>query len=221
MNRTFSIVIACACAGAIPAYGAEDKGVVVAAADGLDLVKPPPPSADNKQPAPSPAPSNLDFDLLGTATPPPAPDPVAMRVRRTMLSWHQGLGIGLVALMAGTMVTGQLNYDDRFLGSSSGRYQNLHTAFVFSTMTTFAATGLLALLAPSPIENEHRGLDRVRLHEIGMIGATVGMVAEATLGMLTVHNEGRISQANLARTHLIVGYVTYAFMAEGVGALIF
>ena len=213
MNRTLSFVITCACAGAgaTPAYAAEGKSAVVAAADDLDLVTPPPPSSDNKQPAPPPVPPNLDFDLLGTATPAPAPDAVAMGVRRTMLSWHQGLG----------MVTGQLNYDDRFLGSSSGRYQNLHTAFVFSTMTTFAATGLLALLAPSPIENEHRGLDRVRLHEIGMIGATVGMVAEATLGMLTVHNEGRISQVNLARTHLIVGYVTYAFMAEGVGALIF
>ena len=124
--------------------------------------------------------------------------------------------------MLGSLITGQLSYNDRFNGGpSTGRYENIHKLFTFSTIGLFATTGLLAAFAPSPIRTEDRGLDRVRLHEIGMIGATAGMIAEGTLGVLTVHNEGRTSQASLARTHLIIGYTTFAFMAAAVSALIF
>lgn len=175
---------------------------------------PPPPATPT-------TPSALDFDLLGKPLPPLQIDAGAMRTRRTMLTLHQGFGFALEALMLGSMITGQLNYNDRFNGPSTGRYENIHKIFTFSTLGVFATTGLLAAFAPSPVETESRGLDRVRLHEIGMIGAALGMAAEGTLGILTVHNEGRTSQASLARTHLIIGYTTFAFMTAAVSALIF
>jgi hypothetical protein len=187
----------------------------------LAATKPLPTPGAGTPGAPSPAPS-LDFDLL--EAPPPtvgAPDAGAMRTRRTMLTLHQGLGFALSALMATSVITGQLNYNDRFNGPSTGRYERLHKYVTFTTIGTFAATGLLAAFAPSPLIVEDRGFDRVRMHEVGMLGATAGMIAEGTLGLLTVRNEGRTAQASLARTHLVIGYVTWAFMMAAVSALVF
>lgn len=189
-----------------------------ATAPAASSATPPPPV---REPVPA-VPSSLDFDLLGTPPPPTVNvDADAMRRRRTLLSLHQGFGIALATLMAGSIVTGQLNYSDRFSGSSTGRWERPHTLLTFSTLLTFAGTGALAALAPVPLDQESRGFDRVRLHEAGMIGATLGMISEGTLGILTAHNEGRLGQARLADAHMAIGYTTLAFMLTALGALVF
>ena len=123
--------------------------------------------------------------------------------------------------MAGTMVSGQLNYLDKFGGSGTDRYKTPHTVLAGATLGTFAAAGLLAYLAPVPVPRERNGIDRVMVHEGGMIGATAGMAAEATLGILTASREGYANQGTLAGTHLAIGYLTLAFMTVAVGALVF
>lgn len=176
--------------------------------------------------APAAAP-DLNFDLLGEAQAPAAAPAAATSLeaavgaRRTMLTVHQTLGIGLVGLMASTMVTGQLNYLDKFGGPETARYEGSHKFFATATLGTFAAAGLLAFFAPVPIERKREGIDRAWIHKAGMIGATVGMIAEATLGILTAHAEGYASQAGLARAHLAIGYGTLTCMTVGVGALVF
>jgi hypothetical protein len=54
-----------------------------------------------------------------------------------------------------------------------------------------------------------------------MAVATAGMVAQGVVGVYADQREGRIDQASLARTHLIIGYVTLAAMSVAVGALVF
>ena len=186
-------------------------------------------------PAPAPVPAadlqltppadDLSFDLLDSPAPAPVKDTTELdaklATRRTMLTIHQGLGLTLLALTTGTMITGQLNYSDRFYGPSTGRWEHAHALFTLSTLLVFTGTGLVAAFAPSPIDTEHTGWDRVRFHEMGMIGATAGMLTEGILGFTTVHREGFANQGSLARAHLIIGYTTLAFMAEAVGALVF
>jgi len=181
-------------------------------------------------PPPSPTPpagGDLDFDLLARPEAPPEAlmDPLLeahMARRRTMLTVHQSVGIGLVGLMAGTMITGQLNYLDRFGGGAdTARYERAHQYLATATLATFGAAGLLAFFAPVPIARESDGIDRATLHKIGMIGATLGMVAEGILGVLTAHHEGLADQTSLARVHLAIGYSTLTCMTVGVGALVF
>jgi hypothetical protein len=168
---------------------------------------------------------NLDFDLLDQAAPAPALiDPLLeqrISTRRTMLTMHQTVGLGLVGLMGATMLTGQLNYLDRFGGPSTARYEAPHKWFATATLVTFAGAGLLAWFTPVPMERASEGIDRATLHKAGMIGATAGMAAEGILGVLTASREGYASQSGLARAHLAIGYLTLLCMSVGVGALVF
>jgi hypothetical protein len=169
----------------------------------------------------APSPGSLEFDLLGAPPPQPQVDEGALRLRRTMLTLHQGIGFGLVALQLATTIVGQLNYSDRFAnGPSTGKYQLTHAALAYSTLVVFAGDGLLALLAPAPPE-KREGLDRVTLHKIAMLTAAAGMVAEGVLGVATTQREGYLNQPSFATAHLVVGYVTLAAVLSGVGVLVF
>ena len=169
--------------------------------------------------------TGLDFNLLSTVSGGDGPgDTTAEPVyrRRWMLNLHQVGGFGVLGLMTATMVTGQLNYNDRFLGgASTGRFNSAHGILAGSTVGVFAATGLLAFFAPTPYERENNGIDRVTIHKWGMITATAGMAAQAGLGIWTASREGYANQGQLAAVHLGIGYATLAAIAVAVGAMVF
>ena len=168
-----------------------------------------------------PTPPSLDFDLLGKAPPGLLVDPAAVSRRRTMLTLHQGVGLGMFAIALANTVVGQLNYSDRFAnGPSSGRFELAHEITATATLVTFAGTGLLALLAPTPIPKEG-GFDRLTVHKISMATATAGMVAETILGLYTASREGYLNQPDFAAVHLAIGYLTFAAISLGVGVIVF
>jgi hypothetical protein len=172
------------------------------------------------QPSTATAPGALEFDLLGAPPDAKRVDDQALRLRRKMLTWHQGLGLGMFALQLATTVVGQLNYDDKFNGGNTGRYVQSHAVLAYSTLATFVAAGTLALLAPKPLERRE-GFDRVSLHKLAMFTAAAGMVAQGVLGIWTHSREGYVNQQGIATAHLVVGYVTLAAVATGVSALVF
>jgi hypothetical protein len=166
--------------------------------------------------------SDLDFDLLGEAKPPPVVEETpAMRQRRKMLGIHQGLGLGLLALQATTIVVGQLNYNDKFGDANTGRYERTHAVLAYTTVAVFATQGLLGVLAPDRPEKIDRGFDRVTLHKIAMFTAAAGIVAQAGLGFYTARREGYLDKQDFGRAHLVVGYATAAAVATGVAAFVF
>lgn len=167
-----------------------------------------------------PPPGSLDFDLLGAPAPTKRVDEGALRLRRTMLTWHQGVGLGMFALQLATTAVGQLNYNDKFGGDNTNKYVQPHAILAFSTLAAFAAAGTLALLAPSPIRHDE-GFDRVKLHKLAMFTAAAGMVAQGVLGVWTQSREGYLNQQTIATAHLAIGYVTLAAVAAGVSALVF
>jgi hypothetical protein len=172
--------------------------------------------------ASTPADPSLDFDLLGKPPPVARQDDASMKLRRRMLSLHQGVGLGLAALELGTTVVGQLNYSDRFGSNppSTARYQATHAALAYGTLGVFAVNGIVALLAPRPKERTY-AMDRVMVHRIAMGLATAGMIAQGALGVYTHQREGYLDQQRLARAHLAVGYATFAAFGVGVGVLVF
>jgi hypothetical protein len=164
----------------------------------------------------------LGFDLLGAPTPPPVPvNEEKMRLRRRLLQWHQGVGLGVFGLTLATTVVGQLNYSDRFAGGpSTGKYIGAHKVLAYTTLIAFTGDGTLALFAPMPFERTG-GFDRVDLHKTSMAVATAGMLAQGVVGVMTRQREGYLNQERYARVHLILGYATLAALATGVGALVF
>jgi hypothetical protein len=178
--------------------------------------KPPKPAATQ----PKAAPGSLDFDLLGEAKPAPKIDEGALRRRRGMLNFHQGLGFALSGLEIATVVVGQLNYNDKFGGPNTDKYRLTHAVLAYTTLGVFAVNGAIALLAPNPLETP-RSFDRVMVHRIAMAAAALGMVAEGVLGAYTRSREGYLNQERIATVHLAIGYATLAAMGVGVGALVF
>jgi hypothetical protein len=172
-----------------------------------------------------PSGGDMDFELLPQkpqSSTEQASIESKIKTRRAMLQWHQGFGIATAALMAGTVITGQLNYSDRFGGGgSSGQYEGWHDTLEAATVVSFATAGLLAILTPTPFEHKSDGVDTVTVHKWTMLVATIGMGAEVPLGIWTVTREGYVNQGTLALTHLIVGYVTAAALTAGATALFF
>jgi hypothetical protein len=182
-----------------------------------------PPLAALALAAAEPPPGSMDFDLLGEAKPPPpAPDQRRMARRRKMLTWHQGIGLGLLGLQLATTTVGQLNYSDRFAGGpSTARYRTTHAALAYTNVAVFALNGTLALLAPNAAAKQDRGFDRVTQHKWAMFTAAAGMLTQGALGIYTSRREGFQDQERFATIHLAIGYATLAAIGYGVGAIVF
>jgi len=176
--------------------------------------------------APQPAPD--DVDLLPK---PAAPDPAeaarlqeldrSLQQRRTMLQYHQLGGMLTVASLGATVIFGQLNYNDKYGGGGdTGQWANWHKYSAFLSAGIFAATGALAIFAPSPLPKPAR-LDTVMVHRIAMGVATAGLVTQIILGVVTAGKGGSASQKDFAMAHQIVGYTTFAATAVGFAVLTF
>lgn len=140
--------------------------------------------------------------------------------RRTMLQWHQLIGFGLVATELGSIVTGQLNYNEMFGDTGSRRFQRPHQVFTYATMGLAVSSATLSLFAPVPIEKRD-GFDRMTLHKIGMYTAFAGWAAQLGLGLYTASRTGHDNHQTFAQAHLAVGYVTLAGTLVGLGTVVF
>jgi hypothetical protein len=171
--------------------------------------------------------SDMRFDLFGEDKHESAEDKARaeqqtlalerkVRRRRSMLTWHQGLGFATLGLLATTLVIGQLNYQDKFSpdGEYTGRYNNVHLDLSVASSGLFAVTGMLALFAPNPYPKPIK-VDAALLHKVSMAAATACFLAQIVLGPISISKEGSLAQRPLAQAHLAVGYASFAFMATG------
>lgn len=177
----------------------------------------------------------MNFDLFADQ---PKPDPAAaaaaaakalatekqVGVRRRVLLSHQVIGFSTLALMATTVILGQVNYVARYGGLNNGddydRYQAAHLGLSITTSAMFTTLGVLGLAAPNPYPKPIK-LDAALVHKVSMALATAGMITQLILGPLTTYYEGRVEQRNLALGHVINGYATLGFMTAGVLAYVF
>ena len=170
----------------------------------------------------------LDFNLLeDTKAIPVVTGDEALKIekaslrRRQMLTLHQGLGFAMLGSLALTEVVGQLNLDDKFLGGGDkGTWQALHVGLATGTLALFATVGMLGVFAPNPYPKKLT-FDTATVHKTCMAIATVGMVTQIVLGIMSASAEGKVSQRNLATLHQVVGYTTLGATALGVTVLTF
>ena len=88
------------------------------------------------------------------------------------------------------------------------------------TSVVFAATGALAIFAPSPLPKPAR-LDTATVHKVALAIASAGMLAQIILGPVIASKERQTSQRDFALAHQIVGYTTLAATAAGTMAFAF
>ena len=196
---------------------------------GADQQTPPAQARSPQQPEGRPSQSpEQDFDLLA---PQKAPDEATkqrdlelmqdLRRRRTMLQLHQIGGYATLATVTAAVVLGQINYLDKYAGGGdTGKWMTPHAIAAFTAAGVFTATGLLAVLAPSPLEKPAR-VDTATLHKIAMAVATAGFIAQVVLGPITASKEGQLSQRDFALAHQIIGYTTLAATYTGFLVLTF
>jgi heme A synthase len=178
-------------------------------------------------------PSELNFDLFGEEKKKSPLDEArekerlaklerSVSIRRKLLLSHQALGFTTLALLATTVIIGQLNYDDKYTrdGTDTGQFKTAHLGLGITTATLFAATGICAIAAPNPYPKPVK-LDAALVHKVSMAVATAGMVLQIILGPITATRDGKLDQRDFALAHVITGYATFGFMATGVLAYVF
>ncbi len=172
-----------------------------------------------------PASTGEDFELL---PPEKAPEPLQekelerkLALRRQMLQLHQLGGFVTLGALGATVVLGQVSYADKYGGGGdTQRYLGLHRWLGIGTAVVFAATGALAIFAPSPLPKPAR-LDTATAHKVALAVATAGMLAQIILGPVIASKEGQRSQRDFALAHQLVGYATLAATATGALVLTF
>jgi hypothetical protein len=139
-----------------------------------------------------------------------------VKLRRSLLKWHQGFGFATLLGLAATLVIGQLDYLDRFDRSETftERYHAAHLGLGIGTSALFAATAMLALVAPNPYPKPIR-FDPALVHKVSMALAAACFVTQIILGPIANSKAGTLDERPLALAHLVVGYAAFGFMGAG------
>jgi len=123
-----------------------------------------------------------------------------LKIRRTLLTIHQTLGIITWFSMAATVTTGQLWLDGK-LNSAK-----LHRTLKWPTIIGYSLTGLCAVIAPPPTQRNFE-FSNISVHKMLAWGHFLGMVSTPILGRLILSSKDYYKSA---RIHQIVGYSTFA-----------
>ena len=182
--------------------------------------------------APAPA-ADLNFDLFDDKKPTveqqaaDAKKILALekksRIRRRVIAAHQAIGFATLALLATTVVLGQLNYYDKFAsgGDYTGKFDTPHYVLSVGATAGFTVTGLLGLFAPNPYPKPIH-FDTALVHKIAMTIAAACFAAEIVLGPVSAQfAPGRLDQRALAQAHLGLGYAAMGFMTIGTLVYVF
>jgi hypothetical protein len=139
-----------------------------------------------------------------------------LSLRRTMLTWHQRLGVTTWFLMGATVLAGQLTLN------GNRKYRDWHGPLAVATIIGYSATALLAILSPPPLVRRSGEHDTIFWHKLLAFVHAAGMIALPFLANSIVSRSRfngirgpeRFNDAR-ARAHQITAYITYtAFTAS-------
>ena len=137
-----------------------------------------------------------------------------LAVRRTMLTMHQIGGFLTLGSMIAADYFGQMSLNNRNTGQKDDPYRSRHQTFVASTITLYAATGLLSILSPPPLIRRDE-TSTTTIHKTLAWIHVAGMILTPIIGntILKRGPVGRYADLNQARFHQISAYATTAVFA--------
>lgn len=130
-----------------------------------------------------------------------------LRLRRSMLQWHQRLGLLTFGAFTTQLVLGELMAADRAKYYASLR--PVHEKLGYTTFGTYLATASLSLAAP-PGRRYGDGFSSIRLHRYLAVVHFTGMMLQPWLGAHLSRATSAASYDRRLRTHRWVGRSTYA-----------
>lgn len=135
-----------------------------------------------------------------------APDTRAgeLRLRRSMLQWHQRAGLVTLGALTTQVVLGELIAKDRIKHRDLKPY---HKNGAYVTFGLYMTTAGLSLLAP-PARRYSTGFSSIKLHRRLAVLHFAGMVAQPLLGRALVRSTSPQQYDDRLQTHLWVGRVT-------------
>lgn len=130
--------------------------------------------------------------------------------RRTFLTLHQSAGLLSWGLMASTVVTGQLWLDGKM------DTPNWHKRLLYATISTYAITGLIAIITPPPFERRDE-FSTISFHKIAAWVHFAGMIATPILGK-AINNSNDYYKS--AQIHQTTGYITFSVYSAAMLAIL-
>jgi hypothetical protein len=128
-----------------------------------------------------------------------------LNLRRTMLTAHQIGGFLTLGLMATTLYYGQKTLNNPGVRT----YRRYHQGFIAATITSYSATGLLAVLSPPPLIRRDE-VSTTTIHKALAWVHFAGMVVTPILGASLRRN---FKDDQLTRFHQVSAYVTAGALA--------
>jgi hypothetical protein len=136
-----------------------------------------------------------------------------LNLRRTMLTMHQIGGFVTLGLMATTVYYGQKTLNNPGVRT----YRRYHQGFVAATITSYSATGLLAVLSPPPLIRRDE-VSTTTIHKALAWVHFAGMVVTPILGASLRRN---FKDDQLTRFHQVSAYVTTGALAASLVVVTF
>ncbi len=129
-----------------------------------------------------------------------------LRLRRSMLQWHQRLGLATWLAMTAQVTTGGL------VQSNPARYydnlQPVHKTLGYVTFGAYSTTAGLSIFAP-PARRYGSGLNSIKLHRYLALIHFSGMMAQPWLGAASARATDADRYDRLSTLHKWVGIATY------------
>ncbi len=135
-----------------------------------------------------------------------APDTRAgeLRLRRSMLQWHQRFGLVTLGALTTQVVLGELIAKDRVKHADLKPY---HKNGAYVTFGLYMTTASLSLFAP-PARRYSEGFSSIKLHRRLAVLHFAGMLAQPLLGRSLVRADSPRQYDDRLQTHLWVGRLT-------------
>jgi len=130
-----------------------------------------------------------------------------LRLRRTLLQWHQRAGLVTWVAMTAQTVIGSRMYDD--LPGNYSRYRDTHKRLGYTTFALYSTTAALQLAAP-PARSYDDGITNITIHRALSYVHFAGMMATPLLGVSASRADSPDSYQRALDRHRVVGWVTYA-----------
>lgn len=153
----------------------------------------------------------------------PTPDPADLEhqaeQRESLMTLHQAIGMGTLALLAGAGITGAM-----LVGQNDPTTRLLHQTFVGSGTALYLTGGILSLVAPKPYvlggEPYEGGLDNITLHRWLAALHVAGMGAAVLTGLTATRFWQIDPTLSIRRVHPLVGGTSIALIATSAAVMV-
>ena len=139
--------------------------------------------------------------------------------RESMMSLHQAIGVGTLALLAGAGITGAM-----LVGQNDPTTRLLHQTFVGGGTALYLTGGVLSLAAPKPYspggESYEGGLDNITIHRWLAALHVAGMTAAVLSGLTATRFWELDPTLSIRRVHPLVGGTSIALIATSAAVMV-